>query len=81
MNPEGKKVHCIPDPDRVSSVQNVVDQKYKQDFDKWVNNIESSHQFDAATAISSLAASLKPLDHGNYEIIPAEPVPRPSGSK
>ena len=55
MNTEGKKIHCLPDPERVLNSQSQVEAKYRQNFDKWVSNVNEMRNFDAATVISSLA--------------------------
>ena len=57
MNTEGKKVHCLPDPERVLTSQTQVEVKYRQNFDKWVSNVNDMRNFDAAAVISSLATT------------------------
>ena len=57
MNTEGKKVHCLPDPERVLTSQTQVEVKYRQNFEKWVSNVNDMRNFDAAAVISSLATT------------------------
>jgi hypothetical protein len=67
MNPDGKKIHCIPDPDKVNSgFQGIVSQIQQQQMPQQMTQQQfeemhrlhpnpMEHAFDAASVMSSLA--------------------------